>query len=86
MTTEHFITELFCRVDDRMADVVKHSQARLYLSDVVTLALLFTLKRVGNRPFYHRLKRDYPYLFPIIFSSDGVDQGVRSPGVAPMPG
>ena len=64
MTTEHFITELFCRIDDQMAGVYKHSQARLYPSEVVTLALLFTLKGVGSRPFYRWLKWDYRYLFP----------------------
>ena len=38
MTTIDFITELFCRVDDVLADVPKHSQAKLYPSEVVTLA------------------------------------------------
>ena len=44
--------ELFCRVDDKMPDAQKHLQAKLYRSEVVTLALLFALKGVGNRPFY----------------------------------
>jgi hypothetical protein len=39
--------ESFCRVDDKMADARKHSQAVLYPSEVVTLALLFTLKGVA---------------------------------------
>ena|ERR1051326_8128622 len=30
----------------------KHRQARLYPSEVVTLALMFALKGVGNRAFY----------------------------------
>jgi hypothetical protein len=47
-----------------MAAVKKHSQAKLYPSEVVTLALLFALKGVGNRPFYRWLKRDYRHLFP----------------------
>jgi hypothetical protein len=64
MTTEHFIIELFCRVDDLMPNATKHSQAKLYPSEVVTLALLFALKGVGNRPFYRWLKRDYGHLFP----------------------
>lgn len=64
MTTEHFIIELFCRVDDAMLDAKKHSQANLYPSEVVTLALLFALKGVGNRAFYRWLKRDYRHLFP----------------------
>jgi hypothetical protein len=64
MTTEDFIIELFCRVDDMMRDVRKHSQARLYPSEVVTLALLFALKGVGNRAFYRWLARDFRYLFP----------------------
>lgn len=64
MTTEDFIIDLFCRVDDHMLDVKKHSQASLYPSEVVTLALLFALKGVGSRPFYRWLKRDYRHLFP----------------------
>ena len=64
MTTEHFIIDLFCRVDDQMPDAQKHSQASLYPSEVVTIAILFTLKGVGNRAFYRWLKRDYRHLFP----------------------
>lgn len=65
MTTEYFIIDLFCRVDDAMPDAVKHRQAKLYPSEVVTLALLFALKGVGNRAFYRWLARDYKAsLFP----------------------
>jgi hypothetical protein len=64
VTTEYFIIELFCQVDDAMPDAEKHSQACLYPSEVVTLALLFALKGVGNRAFYRWLKRDYGPLFP----------------------
>jgi hypothetical protein len=35
-----------------MLDVPKDSQANLYLSVVVTLALLFALKGKGDRAFY----------------------------------
>lgn len=64
MTTENFIIDLFCRVDDRMLHVTKHPQARLYPSEVVTLGLLFALKGVGSRAFYRWLCRDYRPLFP----------------------
>ena len=67
MTTIDFITELFCQVDDRFNEHEynrKHSQAKLYPSEVVTLALLFALKGVGNRAFYRWLVRDYKRLFP----------------------
>lgn len=64
MSTEYFIIDLFCRVDDQMLDVKKHRQASLYPSEVVTLAYLFALKGVGNRAFYRWLKRDYHHLFP----------------------
>ena len=64
MTTEQFIIELFCHVDDRMPEAEKHTQANLYPSEVVTLALVFALKGVGNRAFYRWLKRDYGHLFP----------------------
>ncbi len=64
MSTSDFITELFCRVDDHMRDVPKHSQSKLYPSEIVTLALLFALKGAGNRAFYRWVKRDYVCLFP----------------------
>jgi hypothetical protein len=64
MTTEDFIIELFCRIDDAMQDARKHSQASLYPSEVVTLAILFALKGLGNRPFYRWVKRDYLHWFP----------------------
>jgi hypothetical protein len=64
MTTSDFITELFCRVDDAMRDVPPHRQARLHPSEIVTLALLFALKGVGNRAFYRWLTRDWRSLFP----------------------
>ena len=54
MTTIDFITELFLKVDDKLTQAhknQKHVQAKLYPSEVVTLALLFALKGVGNRAF-----------------------------------
>ncbi len=64
MTTVDFITELFCRVDDQMNIHQKHSQAKLYPSEVVTLALLYALKGCGQRAFWRWLERDYRPLFP----------------------
>ena len=66
MTTEDFIIELFCRVDDQMPDAQKHSQAHLYPSEVVTIAILVALKGVGNRAFYRWLERDYRHWFPYL--------------------
>lgn len=64
MTTVDFITELFCRVDDALQNQPKHPQAKLYPSEVVTLALLFALKGGSERAFYRWLERDYRPLFP----------------------
>lgn len=64
MCTEDFIITLFCRVDEVLGDVRPHPQSRLYASEVVTLALLFALKGVGNRAFYRWLQRDWMHLFP----------------------
>src|ERR671934_577378 len=63
-TTIEFITALFCQVDDQLAGLPKHPEARLWPSEVVTLGLLHALKGVGNRPFYRWLTRDYRTLFP----------------------
>jgi hypothetical protein len=66
MTTEDFIIHLLCHVDDQMKDTAKHSQANLYPSEIVTLALLFAIKGVGNRAFYRWIKRDFLPLFPLL--------------------
>jgi hypothetical protein len=64
MSTVDFITELFCQVDEALTDIPKHPQANLSPSEVVTMALLFTLKGGGERAFYRWLARDYRPLFP----------------------
>ena len=64
MTTIDFITELYCRVDDEIGHIPKHSQANLYPSEVVTLALLYALSGKGNRAFWRWLSRDHRPLFP----------------------
>ena len=64
MTTEDFITDLFDRVDTKMYMIPKHSQAHLYPSEVVTLALLFAIKGVGTRAFYRWLVKDWRDAFP----------------------
>src|SRR5215467_14467662 len=63
-TTIEFITALFCQVDDHLAGLPTHPEARLWPSEVVTLGLLHAVKGVGNRPFYRWLTRDYRPLFP----------------------
>src|SRR5512144_715951 len=64
MTTVDLITDGFCRIDDRMQALPKHSQAVLWPSEVVTLGVLHALKGVGNRAFYRWLTRHYHSLFP----------------------
>lgn len=64
MPTKEFIIRLFCRVDDELNDVGKHPQAKLYPSEVVTLALLFSIKGVGNRAFYRWINKNWRHFFP----------------------
>ena len=67
MTTIDFIIQLFDRVDNQLTAAgknQKHTQANLYPSEVVTLALLFALKGVGNRAFYRWIVKDYSEWFP----------------------
>ena len=63
MTTEEFIIQLFCWVDDVMGDVPKHPQARLYPSEVVTIGLLYALKGGYFRSFYRWLQQGFAPLF-----------------------
>jgi hypothetical protein len=48
VTQEHFIIELFCRVDDMLPKTKEHFQAKLSISELVTLGLLFALKSSGT--------------------------------------
>ena len=64
MTTIDFITTLFCRVDDQMRGVPKHTLALLYPSEWVTIGILYALKGCGERAFYRWLTRDDRPLFP----------------------
>jgi hypothetical protein len=63
MTNEEFIIQLFCQVDDEMVEVGKHSQAKLYPSEVVTIGLLYSLRGGYFRTFYRWLKDNYESLF-----------------------
>ena len=65
MTTEDFIIDLFCRIDDRMKNIPNPSPAAaLTPSELVTLGMLFAIKGVGQRAFYRWLSRDYGHWFP----------------------
>src|SRR6266852_8150494 len=63
MTTEDIIIQIFCIVDDEMNEMPKHSQAKLWPSEVVTIGILAALKGGHFRAFYRWLKRDYDALF-----------------------
>jgi len=60
--TIDFITELFFKVDNSIDDK-KHSQAKLYPSEVVTIGLLYALKGCGQNNFWRWLTKDYRPLF-----------------------
>ena len=64
MTQEQFITELFCRVDDMLENTEEHLQAKLSISELVTLGLLFALKGSSQRAFYRWLRNNWLDLFP----------------------
>ena len=53
MDAVDFFTKLFCHVEDAMPEAKKHSQANLCPREVVKIAILFSLKGVGNQAFYH---------------------------------
>jgi hypothetical protein len=59
MTTGDIILHIFCCVDDSLPDIPRHSQAKLYPSELVTIGILFALKGGHFRAFYRWLQRDY---------------------------
>ena len=64
MSTLDFTVELFCRVDDAMMEVAKHPQAKLWPSELVTIAILRCLKGGSERGFYRWLVANLQALFP----------------------
>ena len=64
MTTDLFIIALFCRIDNHMPNTQRHPLAKLYPSEIVTLAVLAAIKGGSQRAFYRWLCRDYKALFP----------------------
>jgi hypothetical protein len=59
MTTDDIILHIFCFVDDSLPNIPRHSQAKLYPSELVAIGILFSLKGGYFRAFYRWLKRDY---------------------------
>jgi hypothetical protein len=59
MTTDDMILHIFWFVANGLPDIPKHSQAKLYPSELVTIGILFSLKGGHFRAFYRWLKRDY---------------------------
>ena len=81
MTTFDFIIQLFCLVDHQLTAADQNqqqTQAKLYPSEVVTLALLFSLQGVGHRPFYRWIVTDYKLWFSKLASPKPLVPSVRS--------
>lgn len=64
MNIADLITELYRRMDDALPPMAPHPQARLSVSELVTIGVLHAIKNVKQRPFYHWLKDNYGHLFP----------------------
>jgi hypothetical protein len=59
MTTGDIIIHIFYLVATSLPEIPRHSQAKLYPSELVTIGILFALKGGCFRAFYRWLKRDY---------------------------
>jgi hypothetical protein len=59
MTTEDIIIHIFYLVATSLPDIPRHSQAKLYPSELVTIGILFSLRGGFFRSFYRWLERDY---------------------------
>lgn len=68
MTAAEFTVELFCRVDDVLAQtdpqLRRHPQANLHPSEIVTIGILFALRGGTGRAFYRWLRKELGHLFP----------------------
>lgn len=59
MTTGDIIIHIFYLVATSLPEIPRHSQAKLYPSELVTIGILFALKGGCFRACYRWLKRDY---------------------------
>ena len=59
MTTDDIILHIFYLVATALPKLPRHSQAKLYPSELVTIGILFALKGGYFRAFYRWLERDY---------------------------
>ena len=66
VTQENFIIELYCRVDDMLPQTPEHIQAKLSISELITLGLLFALKGSSQHAFYRWLRQNWSTLFPAL--------------------
>ena len=57
MNIADFITNLFCKIDDALPEVVRHSQAILSISELVTIGVLQAMKNVSQRAFLPLVQR-----------------------------
>ena len=74
MCIEDIVLEIFCLVDDWTGELPKHTQAKLYPSELITIAILKAIKGQSTRRFYNWLKNtgwfptlpDYTRLFRLL--------------------
>ena len=59
MTTDDISLHIFYLVATTLPEVQRHSQAKSYPSELVTIGILFALKGGHSRAFYRWLQRDY---------------------------
>jgi hypothetical protein len=64
MPTDEILIRLFLIVDERLGNIKKRPDAKLYASEIVTLGLLFSLKGGRYRAFYRWLAANFGQWFP----------------------
>ena len=64
MSTLDFIIGVFCRVDDHLKQVPRPCRSGLSPSEIVTVAILYTVKGISQRRFYGWLCANFADLFP----------------------
>src|SRR6476659_10038443 len=66
MPTDDIIIRLFLIVDERLGNCKKRADAQLYVSEIVTIGLLFALKGKRFSAFYRWLRANYHQWFPTL--------------------
>jgi len=66
MKEDNIILELFFAIDEKLGKLKRKADSKVSVSEIVTIGVLFALKKLGKRQFYRWLSENQTHNFPVI--------------------